>query len=413
MNVVLNQLTDEASFNTILPLVLSNCNESVMHDIFYIICMRGYVGSFDIVWKHANLDTLFTHPHDVKFKNVSKKLNAYHIVCKEGHLNLLNRMLEVNSKLRNDVYIAMKCGWGSTPLLHACENGHLEVVKILVENGADINTHGSSKNSCTIVQALKSENNDLVTYLGTLGLNANNYQRNISRAHAIIKNGDFGKLDEYVAARDEDYNQQWKTGALILLAVNARYNNCDIVEHILSKYDVPNTTRSENCSTLLGLACETRCARCIRLLLAKNLGAYSLDGNDTSLWGHFYDKYDSACVGALLEYFGTGGRNFMLVTGEKENEKLINVLLKHNDVDLLKIALKYVKTPLTEYLEYALKHGSQSEVLRLFLRCGVSYDEYVNGDDNDARRMQPLIIEYLRDQNIQMIKYLKKGIKFF
>jgi ribosomal protein L30E len=54
-----------------------------------------------------------------------------------GHFDLLKRIME-NCKERNGLYINQACfKTGKTPLLVSVERDHLEVVKLLIENGAD------------------------------------------------------------------------------------------------------------------------------------------------------------------------------------------------------------------------------------------------------------------------------------
>ncbi len=38
------------------------------------------------------------------------------------------------------IVVSMRDKWGRTALNHACEHGHLEIVKILIKNGIDVSS---------------------------------------------------------------------------------------------------------------------------------------------------------------------------------------------------------------------------------------------------------------------------------
>ena len=54
-----------------------------------------------------------------------------HYACNEGHFEVVKSLLE------KDVNIHAVGENDRTPLHHACENGHVEVAKLLLEKGAD------------------------------------------------------------------------------------------------------------------------------------------------------------------------------------------------------------------------------------------------------------------------------------
>lgn len=69
----------------------------------------------------------------------------------------------VNSKLflynkKNKIYF-------ETPLMLASESGNLDVVKILIENGADFNMFEPNSGNCPVSNALIQENLDILEYL--------------------------------------------------------------------------------------------------------------------------------------------------------------------------------------------------------------------------------------------------------
>ncbi|KAH8592638.1 ankyrin repeat-containing domain protein, partial [Bisporella sp. PMI_857] len=52
--------------------------------------------------------------------------------CDSGHLEIVQLLLEKGA----DLAVANKSGW--TPLNSACDSGHLEIVQLLLEKGADL-----------------------------------------------------------------------------------------------------------------------------------------------------------------------------------------------------------------------------------------------------------------------------------
>jgi ankyrin repeat protein len=64
---------------------------------------------------------------------ISYKLQDIIVACQNGHINiiklLINKGIDINIK-NND---------GLAGLYSACKNGHIDIVKLLIDKGADIN----------------------------------------------------------------------------------------------------------------------------------------------------------------------------------------------------------------------------------------------------------------------------------
>ena len=76
-------------------------------------------------------------------------------------------IIELMIKYRADVNTIVKTnkGYGYSILQLACENGCLNIVEKLVENGADINKSIDGAGNCAILSALIQDNLDIVKYL--------------------------------------------------------------------------------------------------------------------------------------------------------------------------------------------------------------------------------------------------------
>ena len=68
---------------------------------------------------------------------------ALHVAARFGHLECANLLLEGTDKQKTDVELAEKT-YGWTPLFVACVDGHLPIVKLLIEHGADLERLDSS-----------------------------------------------------------------------------------------------------------------------------------------------------------------------------------------------------------------------------------------------------------------------------
>ncbi len=102
---------------------------------------------------------------------------------------LLAKGADVNAKFR----------YGATALSYACDRGHLEVVKLLVENGADLNVRDTFYGASPLSWAASKGHADLVRYLLDKGADAGKdaaLRMGISGGHtdiveAALKRGGF------------------------------------------------------------------------------------------------------------------------------------------------------------------------------------------------------------------------------
>jgi uncharacterized protein len=81
----------------------------------------------------------------------------------DGHLEVVRWLLERGAKINFMVNGKNRC----LPLLRAATNGHLEVVKLLVENGADI--HFTHNGHTPLSQAVNYGHPDIAEYLRSVG----------------------------------------------------------------------------------------------------------------------------------------------------------------------------------------------------------------------------------------------------
>ncbi|RWS29575.1 Protein fem-1-like protein [Leptotrombidium deliense] len=83
-----------------------------------------------------------------------------------GHLNVVKTLIQGGANVNHPTHT------NSTPLRAACFDGRLDIVEYLVENGADINISNKFNNSCLMIAAYKGHLN-VVEYLLNLGSDPN------------------------------------------------------------------------------------------------------------------------------------------------------------------------------------------------------------------------------------------------
>lgn len=127
------------------------------------------------------------HKHRYHYKdNATPLCNAADL----GDVATINVLLDYNADT------TIKAWWGHTPLMRACERGHVEAARALLKhstNKADPNLVGGSNDGTALYNAIVSGNIDLVTLL--LDCNANiNHKDKVCIVH--LSNETFVKKTE-------------------------------------------------------------------------------------------------------------------------------------------------------------------------------------------------------------------------
>ena len=133
-----------------------------------------------------------------------------HWNAKEGNAEIVQKLIDkgANIEIKDKKY-------GSTPLLFACQNGHIDVAKILLQYGANI--RAASYNGATALHyATQSGNINVIEMVLKEGLNVNatNYQ-GMTSLHMAVKK----RLIDIVELLIEN-------GANIFAKTKAKNSNC-------------------------------------------------------------------------------------------------------------------------------------------------------------------------------------------
>jgi ankyrin repeat protein len=80
---------------------------------------------------------------------------------KSIHISVIkNQIKKLNKYLANGVDVDSKGEYNCTPLHYACQEGNIEIVKILLKNGADVNIQNRYSTFYPLFDAITSDNED-------------------------------------------------------------------------------------------------------------------------------------------------------------------------------------------------------------------------------------------------------------
>ena len=200
---------------------LINCRYSKL--IFY--AFANSIGYSELLTKYLIKQSVNLEETDV---------NGYtilYIVCSEGKLNLVELLI------KEGAYVNFKHKINyQTPLHAASMKGHLKIVKTLFENGAFVNCR-SKHNETPLFYAAWNNHIEIVEYLISVGANidlVNNLS--YSPLMACIENG-YDTLIKTFVESNADLNIRTKNGytCLFLACASKSYNKLNIIKYLIKK----------------------------------------------------------------------------------------------------------------------------------------------------------------------------------
>ena len=176
---------------------------------------------------------------DINIQN-DDKMNFLHFSCRYGHLHIVKYLIEKNkNKLEYYIskflkifnlsfnyfdYINIKDDFGRTPLHLAVFKSNLEIVKYLVDNGADI----YSGNNSPLMNAVGNGRLEIIKYLVEKGVNI--HARNDDALAEASKKGHL-EIVKYLIKNGADIHTK-NDCALIWASLK---NNFEIVKYLVEK----------------------------------------------------------------------------------------------------------------------------------------------------------------------------------
>src|SRR5271154_686298 len=169
----------------ILDILLEYDKKTIGISLVNIKDLRGSVPLFYAV-KYRNryaLQVLLSHQADANYSN-NEGINALHLAVLKKDATMVRMLIKhvknINTKTNN----------GSTPLHNACNFQLIEIVRILLENGADQNIIEEEYDFYPIFYSVVQNNIDITKLLIDYGANPNHqdYQGNTIIHYSIIDN---------------------------------------------------------------------------------------------------------------------------------------------------------------------------------------------------------------------------------
>ncbi len=205
--------------------------------------------------------------YDIKFQNDCDSFKD--IILKAISYNNCNAVSYLLSKgFRVDEF-KIDENIRTTPMYNALSEGNIEIVKLLEQHGAKINSSDSTGHTALYISA-SSNNLELVQYICSKGVDINypcGYYWETTLHLACVK--DFFNIAKFLLSIGADISKRNKTGLTPAL-VACQKGNIRIL-NLLLQHGVDINERSYSGNTLLHIACEKKNPSIIFLLLS--LGA--------------------------------------------------------------------------------------------------------------------------------------------
>ncbi|CAD5205544.1 unnamed protein product [Bursaphelenchus okinawaensis] len=237
-------------------------------------------------------------------------ITALQIAAAEGHYTMVEMLIR---ELQADIHLANVIGF--TPFLHACREGHLNVAKYLVQNGARV-TDKTRFNVTALALASAGGHVEVVNLLITL---------NTKFVEHDEKGNQTKKLENNEETNYPQVEKDLTPTALIAAAAHSQVSTAEVLE--ARGADVNNVLPGNIGLTALHVAAICGTAQIVQFLLTKHAVPKQLGGKTFEKWLKFVkDNNAKSLLTQLLH-----GRSIR----DKTNDKSITEILDENDLPTL------------------------------------------------------------------------------
>jgi ankyrin repeat protein len=240
-------------------------------------CSRGHTDIIELLIENGTNTVILNENNE----------NILYLACNGIHPEAVQYLLTLDN-IRTPEFMEQKNIWGQTPLSSACSRGHIDIIKSLIENGA--NTETLNKNNENILSlACKGRHLEVVQYLLTLdNIRTPDFmeQRSIWGQTALSAACSRGHTNiiELLIGNGADITIQYKNGSSVLHRVcMAREEKIHIVRNLLSIFKDTSIMEQKNNNGLtpLNLACFHGHTKIAKLFL-ENGADFTVQYNDGS-----------------------------------------------------------------------------------------------------------------------------------
>ncbi|XP_048249888.1 uncharacterized protein LOC124128376 [Haliotis rufescens] len=283
-NTPLHLACEERKLKVVEVLLKTNVDVTLLNyqafTPFDIICQKGYL---DIAILVLNA-TSYPLPHD-------SYNTPLHAACRGGYTELVKILLRydlnrsvcnntsrMNCRFENSRYLIFSMRGNDvkhTPLFVACENGHIDIVRLLIEKGADVTA--AAKDGCTPLHcACKNGHIDIVRLLIEKGADVSDAAC-YTPLQCACKNGHID-IVRLLIEKGADVSAAAAADVYTPLHCACEDGHIDIVRLLIEKGADVNAAFYGD--TLLHCACKNGHIDIVRLLIEKCADVYAAANDD-------------------------------------------------------------------------------------------------------------------------------------
>ena len=154
--------------------------------------------------------------------------SGLHMAAQEGNLEIVEWIIQ------NGGDVNIQCSEKTTPLHTAAQRGFLKIVESLIKNGADIDAKAIENNTTPLMAAVECDNIEIAMYLIKIGADIDSATKDGWTPLHLASVKGFFELVEYLIAKEANINAKGKLGETPL-HVALQHDQNKIIEYLIEK----------------------------------------------------------------------------------------------------------------------------------------------------------------------------------